>query len=290
MCPVRSWGFGPIFRGLHHSKVPKFPEGEYPQDLVKWEDWEDRPTHIPEHMLPRKPPEPVDWERDPVTGNPLVWEEYKKEFLDPIPDPEIIDRDPTEEEVEAMVELIYHRMRLSRRLVVFRVACSNDMRLSREVRATGRNTDTPHPTCTPRPTKVYIPCADTSISRARRDSQHSRYMRGVRFYPKDGVERKVKKSKKKTTKGTWGKEADGREPLEGPMGPGSRKVGEQWPPIWTEDDIPLTLRHRTPSSGWRRKNTLFNTESRTNDAPSPPRERERESFARAAWRARLGVL
>ena len=48
--------------------------------------------------------------RDPVTGNPKVWEDYKKEFLSHIPEPEILDRDLTEEEVEDMVELIYQRM------------------------------------------------------------------------------------------------------------------------------------------------------------------------------------
>ncbi|KAH8078191.1 hypothetical protein JL720_9870 [Aureococcus anophagefferens] len=48
------------------TRYPKFPEGNYPEDLVKWEDWKDAPTQIPEELLPRKCPEPtVDWERDP---------------------------------------------------------------------------------------------------------------------------------------------------------------------------------------------------------------------------------
>ena len=106
-----------------------------------------------------------------VTGNPVVWEEYKKEFLDPLPDPEVLDRDPTEEEIEDMVELIYHRM----------------------------------------------------------------YMRGVKFFPLDGTTRHVKKSKRKTKKSTWGNELNGQLPLMGPDGPGSKKVGEQWPPIWRDE-------------------------------------------------------
>jgi hypothetical protein len=154
---------------------------------LRWEDWKDAPTQIPEELLPRKCPEPtIDWERDPITGNPVVWEEYKKEYLDPLPDPEVLDRDPTEEEIEDMVELIYHRM----------------------------------------------------------------YMRGVRFFPVDGTTRHVKKSKKKTKKTTWGNELNGQLPLMGPNGPGSKKVGEQWPPKWEDADIPITLRDNVTEKFW----------------------------------------
>ena len=79
---------------------------------------------------------------------------------------------------------------------------------------------------------------------------HRMYMRGVKFFPLDGTTRHVKKSKKKTKKTTWGNELNGNLPLMGPDGPGSKKVGEQWPPIWRDEDIPLTLRPNVTEKFW----------------------------------------
>ena len=39
-------------------------------------------------------------------------------------------------------------------------------------------------------------------------------------------------------------------PLLGPEGPGSKKVGEQWPPIWHDDDIPWSCRDNVTDKFW----------------------------------------
>lgn len=47
-----------------------------------------------------------------------------------------------------------------------------------------------------------------------------------------------------------GQRAQRQPAAHGPDGPGSKKVGEQWPPIWRDEDIPLTLRPNVTEKFW----------------------------------------